>query len=313
VAYDENFTQVWEADPVQLTILPTYSLTATTTGGGSITISPTNGPYLSNTLLTITAIPAEGWWFLQWLGDAIGTEPTISIVMNRDKCVRAVLGTTLSTTASGNGAVHVTPVAEFFPYGYIATLVAVPQPGNYFALWGNAGNGTNNPFRLPVTDANPVISSLFAPLSSGQFALTVIPDGSGQVSVNPRSSRYRSGQVVTLTATPDLHQSFLNWGGDGSGTDNPLVLAMTQSYVITANFTRKPCLAVGDCAGHAIDEALPLIVKGELGDHIQIDHALDLSTWTPLAILTNQYGTLQFNDPSVTNQAQGFYRAILAP
>jgi len=164
-----------------------------------------------------------------------------------------------------------------------------------------------------VTNANTTISSLFAPLSAGQFALTVITTGGGQVKVDPQANRYKGDQGVTLTAVPDPNQSFLNWSGDASGIRNPLPLSMTESKVITANFTSRPRLAVGGCAGRAAPEAFPLILTGELGGHVQIDQTVDLSTWTPLAILTNFYGTLQFNDSSLTNQSQRFYRAVLAP
>lgn len=36
-------------------------------------------------------------------------------------------------------------------------------------------------------------------------------------------------------------------------------------------------------------------------------------TWTPLALVTNLYGTLQFNDSSLTAEPRRFYRAVLAP
>lgn len=36
----------------------------------------------------------------------------------------------------------------------------------------------------------------------------------------------------------------------------------------------------------------------------------DPSAWTPLATLTNDFGTVQFVDPAATNGAQRFYRAV---
>jgi hypothetical protein len=202
LAYDANFVQNWETDPVEVNILPTYKLTATSRGGGSIAVSPP-GPYLSNTTVTVSAAPAPGWTFLQWLGDVNSSSPTNALVMDHDSSVEAVFGTSLGTSVSGSGSILMGAVAPFYPFGYVATLAAVPQPGNYFALWGNAASGTNNPLRFTITNANPTVSCLFGSLSAGQVALIVVPDGEGQVTTAPRGNRFNNGQIVTLSAAPE--------------------------------------------------------------------------------------------------------------
>ena len=68
-----------------------------------------------------------------------------------------------------------------YPYGAFARLTALPQPGNAFALWGNAGGGTNNPLILQVTNSHPTVSAAFAPLSAGQSSLTSLADGFADV------------------------------------------------------------------------------------------------------------------------------------
>ncbi len=103
-------------------------------------------------------------------------------------------------------------------------LTAVPQAGNYFALWGNAASGTNNPLIFTVTNANPTITAVFAPLPTGQGAMTVLADGFGSVTRNPGTSRFGPGVAVTLTAAPDAGRSFLGWSGDTNGASNPLVV-----------------------------------------------------------------------------------------
>jgi hypothetical protein len=293
--------------------VPTYALAATTPGGGSITISPGGLLYQSNSIVRLTATPAAGWTFLQWLGDGNGAGATNTLVMDRDKCVQAVFGTTLNRAVSGDGSVLFDAVADHYPFGYVATLTAVPNGTNYFGVWGNAASGTNNPLRFTVTNANPTVSSLFAPLAAGQVALTVILDGSGRVTVDPRANRYSSNHGVTLTAIPEPNQTFLSWSGDASGTQNPLALTMNQSKVITAKFTQRPRLAVGECAGKPSSDGFQVTLTGQIGGHFQIDQTTDLATWTPLASLTNLYGTVQFTDLSVTNGSQRFYRAAPAP
>ncbi len=309
VAFDERFRLNREADPVQVAIIPAFSLSAPLAGGGKIRLFPTNAPYLSNTLVAVTAVPATGWNFLQWLGDLSGTELMTAVMMNRDKCVEGVFGTSLKTAASGNGTVSVDPAATLYPYGFVVNTTAIPQTGSFFVSWGNAASGTHNPLRFIVTNPVPTISALFAPLSPGQFALTVIPNGNGQVTVSPRANPYSSNQSVTLAAVPEPDQSFLVWSGDASGSQSPLVITMNQSKIITANFTRRPNLAVAECAGAVNHDAVHLILTGEMGGRFQIYESGNLITWTPLATVTNVYGTAQFSDQTITNRPQRFYRA----
>jgi len=312
-AWDAIFSTFWEADPVTVVIQPAYSLTTSTPGGGSIGFSPTNALYLSNTVVMASAIPAAGWGLLQWLGDARGNDPTIQIVMTRDKCVEAVFGTTLNTAVAGNGLVALNPNTALYPYGTAVTLTAVPQGGSFFVVWGDAVSSTNNPLRFVVTNADSTISAAFSPLFFGRFALTVMTSGSGRVTVNPHANIYRQGQRVTLEAAPDAGQEFLGWTGDASGTLTNLFVVMDQSRVFTANFTRRPRLSLGPCLGGLSEDGFQLTLTGEYGARYEIDGSTTLIGWTALATVTNLFGTAQFRDQTGTNSPYRFYRAILLP
>ncbi len=312
-AWDAIFSTFWEADPVAVVIQPVYSLNASALGGGSIVLSPTNGPYLSNTIVMLSATPAAGWSFLQWLGGASGNNRTSQLVMTRDKCVEAVFGTTLNTVVAGNGSVALNPNTALYPYGTAVTLTAVPQGGSFFGVWGEAVSSTNNPLRFVVTNANPTISAAFTPLFFGHFALTVMTSGSGQVTVSPRANIYRQGQRVTLEAAPDAGQEFLGWTGDASGTLTNLFVVMDQSRVFTANFTRRPRLSLGPCLGGLSEDGFQLTLTGEYGARYEIDGSTTLIGWTALATVTNLFGTAQFRDQMGTNSPYRFYRAILLP
>jgi len=314
IAYDADFVDAWEADSVELTIEPTFVVNATTAGGGSVDVSPVAASYRSNTLVTLSATATSGWTFLQWLGDASGTSATTSVhVLNRDLCAQALFGTTLSTTVAGNGSVVVDPVAVLYPYGTTLRLTAVPQPGHYFGAWGNAVMSTNNPLLFAVTNPEPTVSCAFGTLSMGQVALTVLINGRGRVTTNPRGNHFSSNQSVTLTAIADADQEFLGWTGDTSGTTTNLTVALTQSKVIMASFTTRPRLSLGPCFGGWREEGFQLTLSGEFGGHYLIEGSTNAKDWTPLATLTNVFGTSQFTDVLSTNRAQQFYRAVREP
>ncbi len=310
VTYSADFFQFYEADAIALIIIPTYTITATTPGGGSISFNPTNSSYASNTLVTVTATPTNGWTFMAWQGDASGTNPVVNLLMNTNKLVQAIFGTTLGTTVAGSGAVTVIPSVPLYPYGTLVQLYATPQTGNYFALWGNAASGSSNPLNFTVNSANPTVSSLFASLSTGQFALTVVPNGSGQVTVSPQTNRYSSGQNVTVTAIPDAGQQFMDWSGDASGTSNPLQVTMTGSKVITANFTQSDLLEPGPQRLNS--QGFHLTLTGELGGQYRVDGSTNLLDWTELFTVFT-LGPVPLIDSAATNTSLRFYRAVKVP
>lgn len=308
-AYSADFSHSGDSRPTVVTVIPTYTLTATTLGGGTVQVDPVSTCYVSNAAVNLTATPDSGWAFLQWLGDLSGDNSAPSLTMNRNKSVQAVFGTTLHTTVAGSGSVLIDPLVSHYPYGSVVRLTGVPQPGNQFALWGNAGGGGVNPLHFSITNPTPAVSALFVPLTAGQHALAVIPDGFGRVEITPRANVYATGTSVSLNAIPEPGQSFLAWSGDAAGTQNPLTISMNSSKTIVATFTRKPTLSVDSSPEWITLEGCRLTLTGEFGAAYQIDVSTNLMEWAPLMTLTNAYGRSQFTDDSATNFAFRFYRA----
>ncbi|MEY2411189.1 MAG: large repetitive protein [Verrucomicrobiota bacterium] len=314
IAYSSDFSDSAQCDAIEITILPT--LTGSTEGGGTISIEPPFGAYFSNETATATATPLPGWTFLQWLGDASGPNPVAHINMTRDKRARAVFGTGLSNFVVGSGSIIINPPGNLYPYGAKVWLTAVPHTGNYFAFWGNAATGTNNPLSFTITNANPILTAVFASLSgTAAWALTVIPNGLGLVTNSPRANRYGAGTILTLTAVAESGQSFLGWAGDASGSGNPMVVTMTQSKVITANFTKRPRLEAVLCGSVGNGEEFQLLLTGNIGDSYGLEATTSLSTgamdWIRLGTVTNTFWIQQFNDPLGTNGNRRFYRAVV--
>ena len=89
IAYSADFSQSSQAGPIQVVIVPVYSLTITTLGQGTVAADPSTGPYPSNAVVTLSATPAVNWNFFRWTGDAIGQSPTIGVTMDRNKSFQA--------------------------------------------------------------------------------------------------------------------------------------------------------------------------------------------------------------------------------
>ncbi|MCF7675532.1 MAG: hypothetical protein K9M97_09315, partial [Akkermansiaceae bacterium] len=284
---------------------------ATTAGGGSISVEPPEGAYSTNSMATLTATPAAGWTFLQWLGDAGGTDPVTSVRMTRNKYVQAVFGTAVTTTAVGSGSIRQEPLAAFYPYGTRIRFSGLPESGNYLAFWGNAATSTDNPLDFLVTNPNPTVTAVFQPLGTGQFALALVADGGGNVVTSPSAKKYTSGTSVRVTARPDLGQDFVGWSGDAAGSINPLTVSMNRSKDITAVFTKHPGLRVGTPLEGLVEDGFRLTLIGEFGKQYEILGSSDLVNWIQAGTLTNVYGTSQFTDGDATSQPGRFYRAAI--
>ena len=281
-------------------------LTASSPGGGIVTVDPPTPPYLSNSWATITATPGSGWQFLYWLGDASGTNPTAAVKVTRNKFAEAVFGTPLT----GSALMSLSPQSDFYPYGTVVKLTALPPAGTYSVSWSGNASGTNNPLSLAVNAPNQSVSYQLGTLSAGQFALTVIEDGRGHVVANPQASFYSSGQSVTIAAIPDAGQDFLGWTGAGTEGQNPLAATMTSNMVITASFTKRPSLEVGTPLGGLVEDGFRLTLTGEFGAAYAIRGSTNLTDWTAVGTVTNTYGTTQLTDPTAINLPRRFYRAV---
>ena len=313
VAYSADFTKSGESPPLSIVVQPGYTLTTRTAGGGSFTVSPPSGPYPSNAVVQITAVPAPGWKFLGWLGDASGASATVSVTLNRNRSIEGVFGTALTTSVNGSGSVVRDPPGDTYPYGAVVQLTGVPGSGGSFAAWGDDVVIVANPLRFTITSPAPNVSALFLPLSVDQFALTVEPRGHGTVRVSPRANRFPAGQRLTVTAVPDDGEQFLGWSGDASGTQDQLVLTLDASKTITAEFTRKPQLSIEPAFDLAGREALRVFVGGEMDERYTIERSADLRAWTQRGETANQFGTAQFFETMEAGAQRLFYRAVVKP
>ncbi len=72
-----------------------------------------------------------------------------------------------------------------------------------------------------------------------QYTLTINVDGNGIVEKDPDQEYYTYGTLVELTAVADPGWTFDHWSGDLSGSDNPIIINMTNNKTVTAHFTEK--------------------------------------------------------------------------
>lgn len=113
----------------------------------------------------------------------------------------------------------------------------------------NAAGGSNNPYNVGATIDNIAITGTPA----GDIYTLNVTDGSvtgGNVDLNG-SSKYVSGQVVNLTATPSEGYTFTGWTGDYESTDATITVTMSSDLNVSPQFALAtiPALAIASDAG----------------------------------------------------------------
>ena len=265
-ASDEDGTSPTVTITNYVDFVPGFTLADATPGGGTVAFDPPlyTGPFLSKSVVTLTATAAPGWTFSHWSGGAAGTNPVCALTMTTNETIQAVFTTLLASAPlpPAAGAVTLNPPSGPYTYGSTVTLSAVPSAGYYFYGWGNPAYGAGDPLELLVTNADSADNALFAALPANNYALTALPAGPGAVTVTPAAAYYPAGATVALTAVPSAGAYFVGWSGAASGSNNLLSVVMNGSKTITANFALLPangCLLTLIASGSGtVSNSLPL-------------------------------------------------------
>lgn len=212
--------------------------------GGTVTGA---GPYFYGDTAILTAIPATGYAFTHWSGDATGTVNPLGVPVYSDKNITANFSLTYTVTTSANPVAGGTVTGGgIYVSGATATLTATPAAGYVFTGWSGGATGTTNPLAIPAISSDKNITANFAPT----YTVTTLANLAAGGSVTG-GGVYTSGDPATLTATPAAGYAFTGWGGDVTGTANPLVVTVDSDKNVIANFI--PTYTVTTSANPATD------------------------------------------------------------
>lgn len=156
-----------------------YGLTVTTNGQGTVQINPNKPTYQNGEVVTLTAIPDNGYQFAGWSGDASGTANPIQITMNGNKSVTASFTPvipntyTLTTPSSIGGYIDRNPDKPTYQSGEVVTLTAAPANGYQFGGWNGDASGMGNPIQITM-DSHKSVGATFLPIGTSDEFLYFI-------------------------------------------------------------------------------------------------------------------------------------------
>ncbi len=132
--------------------------------------------------------------------------------------------------------------------------------GGTFGVWSfHAGSKDWDDIRaIPLSPPGPTLT------------VSVAGTGGGTVERNPDQPSYSVGDVVELTAIPDLTSTFTSWSGAASGTSPVTTVTVTEDLEVTAAFDTLPTFALtlttlGDGTGAVLrDPDQPSYLAGQV-------------------------------------------------
>ena len=180
-----------------------FELTITVEGEGTVSEELISTPsiYKGTSQVKLTAVPTEGWEFIEWSGDLVGTENPFTIEIDGAKSVTAIFA---KKDSDGDG---------------------VPDLDD----------------NCPATPSGEVVDENGCSLSQKDFELIVTIEGEGTVSKELiyEPSIYKGTSQVKLTAVPTEGWEFIEWSGDLVGTENPFTIEIDGAKSVTAIFAKK--------------------------------------------------------------------------
>jgi len=235
-------TLVMDSDKtVGATFAPQFRVELSVANGGSVTLDPPGGQYDEGSIVTLTALPQDGHFFVGWSGDLSGAQNPAALLMDSDRSVGAIFSArfTVDALASSGGSVTLDPPGGIYDEGSVVTLHAAPDPDHRFAGWGGALTGLQNPASLLV-ESDSIVTAGFVRV----FDVSVSPGPGGTITLDPPSGPYDDGSSLTFTAVPDASHRFGGWSGALSGRANPAVLVIEADESVAATFVPQFTLSL---------------------------------------------------------------------
>jgi len=228
------------------TTIPVLSVSADPVAGGTAT---GGGAFAQNSVVTVNAVPAAGYTFLNWTesdnGPAISTSASYQFTMNGNRTLIANFdvippnrfAVILSALPSAGGT---TIGAGSYDQGTSVTVSARVNPGYTFVDWTENGVRVSTSSNIQfILNANRNFVANFRAIPSSQFAvlLTSSPAAGG---TTDGEGPYPSGTSVTVSAVANTGYNFTNWTDLASGavlsTSPNYTFALTANRNLVANF-----------------------------------------------------------------------------
>ncbi|MDY6834862.1 MAG: SBBP repeat-containing protein [Chloroflexota bacterium] len=216
----------------------TFALTITINGEGFTTPMVGKSDHTQNSVVNLTAEPADGWQFVSWTGNVADTaSPNTTIILSSDQAVVAnfvQVTRTLSMAVNGNGTVTPDVGEHDYNDNEVVSISANPAEGWLFDGWtGDVADPNSSSTTITMDDSYAVIANF----SQSIHTLTIVIDGRGITNPGAGEYTYAHKEGVELSANPIDGWRFKGWFGDiGQSESRTILVIMDSDKTITAEF-----------------------------------------------------------------------------
>jgi len=217
---------------------PQYSLTAVSSGHGTVAKSPDLQLYDSATVVTVTAQPDSHYHFLNWSGGKTGTinPDTVRMTSNRTASANFAIDTIIITaTAGANGSIS--------PSGSVKVTYEANQsftitPNNGYHADSLIVDNVNQGAQTSYTFTNViVIHTIRAVFKINTYAITTTAGANGTISPGTVNINHGANQTFTITPNPGYRLDSLFIDGSSIGRYLSYTFTnVTSLHSITAKF-----------------------------------------------------------------------------
>lgn len=229
------------------TTIPLLSVSADPLAGGTVT---GGGAFAQNSTVTVNAVPAAGYTFLNWTesdnGPAVSTSASYQFPMNGNRTLIAnfelvPIGQFAVVLSANPAAGGTTTGAGSFNAGTSVTVTARANTGYTFVEWTENGSRISTSTNIQFTlNGNRNLVANFRAIPASQFAV--------QLSSNPAAGgttdgegAYASGSSITVSSLANTGYTFINWTDQTNGavlsTSPNYTFALSTNRSLIANFS----------------------------------------------------------------------------
>lgn len=195
----------------------TFTLVTQADSGGTVSAG---GTYPEGTTVGVTATPDAQHDFVGWVGDAVGSSPSVSVLINGPKTVRARFAQKqfpLTTSATHGGTV--TPGGSY-PIGTVVTISANAASDARFVSWNGDASGTNPSVAITMDGPKSVLARFITKIAQ-TISFPSPTDTSEEIAeatVNASATSGLSVSFTVLSGPATLHGNRLILNGPGAVT-----------------------------------------------------------------------------------------------
>lgn len=228
------------------TTIPVLSVSADPIAGGTVT---GGGAFAQSSVVTVNAVPAAGYTFLNWTesdnGPAVSNSASYQFTMNGNRTLIAnfepiPIGQFAVALSANPVAGGTTIGAGSFDAGSSVTVSARVNAGYTFVDWTENGVRVSTSSNIQFTlNANRTFVANFRAIPAAQFAvlLSSSPAAGG---TTDGEGAYPAGTSVTISSVANTGYTFTNWTDLASGavvSASPnYTFALSANRTLVANF-----------------------------------------------------------------------------